>query len=111
MPPAARTRVAEVHGSTRARADLAALDDDLAQFSPAAARARVLRLLHLVARLANFPRSGRVAPELADAAFPEIVLPPYRIVHLVDGDPRVEILTVFHSSRPLGSPPDADPEP
>ncbi len=61
------------------------------------------RLLGAVGRLDAFPRSGRAVPEIADAAIREVVYREYRIVYLYDeADDHVDVLSVFHSSRPLG---------
>lgn len=87
-----------------------AISDYIARTSPSAARARTRDIAKAVERLAAFPGSGRVVPELGDAVLREIVRPPYRIVYWVEDADVVEILTVFHSSRPLGGLP-GDPPP
>lgn len=53
-----------------------------------------------VERLAVFPNSGRIVPELNDPGIREILFGNYRIVHRVTGD-LVEILTVYHGARLL----------
>jgi toxin ParE1/3/4 len=57
-------------------------------------------VLVTVERLADFPNSGRVVPELKDPAIREILFGSYRIVYRVKGD-LVEVLTVYHGSRLL----------
>jgi plasmid stabilization system protein ParE len=57
-------------------------------------------VLAAVERLADFPNSGRVVPELKDPAIREILLGSYRIVYRVKGD-LVELLTVYHGARVL----------
>ena len=48
----------------------------------------------------EFPRSGRVVPELEREAYREVILGTYRIVYRIEAD-RAEILTVVHSARLL----------
>jgi len=53
-------------------------------------------------RLAAFPLSGRVVPEIARNQIREIILPPYRIVYKVQGD-TCNVLSVRHSRRQIKS--------
>ena len=57
-------------------------------------------MLAAVERLADFPNSGRIVPELKDPAIREILFGSYRIVYRVKGDV-VEVLTVYHGARLL----------
>ena len=58
-------------------------------------------------RLEQFPRSGRVVPEVGREDIREILFGDYRIIYRIIPD-EVEILTVYHSARLLDSfrPPD-----
>ena len=98
--------MAEVEWTARAQADLAEVAEYHAVRSVDYAEALVRRLLSAVGRLEAFPRSGRKVPEIADESMREVVYRDYRIIYLYDeaGD-RVEILSVFHSSRQFGQPP------
>lgn len=49
-------------------------------------------------RLADFPLSGRVVPEIASNQIREIILSPYRIIYKVHGN-TCDILSVRHSRR------------
>ena len=49
-------------------------------------------------RLREFPESGRVVPELRDAAVREIIYGSYRIVYELH-ESTAEVLTVFRASR------------
>ncbi len=51
--------------------------------------------------LSNFPKMGRVVPELRVNSIREIIVKNYRIIYSVIDIENVEILTVRHSSRPL----------
>ena len=98
--------MAEVEWTTRARADLAEVAEYHAARSPDYAEALVRRLLSAVGQLGVFPRSGRAVPEIADESMREVVYRDYRIIYLHDeADDRVEVLSVFHSSRQFGRPP------
>lgn len=55
-------------------------------------------MFETVDRLENFPRSGRIVPEINQDKIREIILGSYRVVYLLDED-EVNILTVFHASR------------
>jgi plasmid stabilization system protein ParE len=51
-------------------------------------------------RLADFPESGRIVPEINDPSLREIVLGKYRLIYRIrSGD--VQILTVHHGARQL----------
>lgn len=98
--------MAEVVWTTRARADLVEIAEYHATRSPDYAEALVRRLLGAVGRLETFPRSGRAVPEVADDAMREVIYRDYRLIYLYDeSDDRVEVLSVFHSSRQFGTPP------
>lgn len=98
--------MAHVVWTTRAQADLAEVAEYHAARSPGFAEALVRRLLSAVGRLEIFPRSGRAVPEIADESMREVVYRDYRIIYLHDEvDDRVEVLSVFHSSRQFGTPP------
>ena len=102
--------MAEIVWTTRAQADLAEIAEYHAAQSPGYAEALVRRLLGAVGRLDAFPRSGRVHPEIGDQAIREIVYRTYRIIYLHDeAEDRVEILSVFHSSRQFGELPGETP--
>jgi plasmid stabilization system protein ParE len=64
-------------------------------------------MLAKMRKLASFPRMRRVVPEIGDASMREVMHRDYRIVYHVDEeDIAVDVLTIFHSSRPLGLPGD-----
>ena len=94
--------MAEVIWTPRAEADLVEIADYHAAQSPEYAEVLVRRLLAAVQHLATFPRSGRVVPEISDAAMREVLYRNYRIIYLYSDDDRVEVLSVFHSSRQFG---------
>jgi len=92
--------MAEVRWTPQAADDLEAVADFIATNSPYYARLFTMDVLAAVERLADFPNSGRVVPELKDPAIREILFGSYRIVYRVKGDV-VELLTVYHGARLL----------
>ena len=75
-------------------AEYIALDD------PAAASLLIKTVLDKTKRLQDFPRSGRIPPELPNSVYREIVVPPCRIFYRLD-DTRVFLLFVLREERLL----------
>jgi len=92
--------MAQVRWTPQAADDLNAIAEFISQDSPRYSSLFVLDVLHAVDRLNQFPKSGRVVPEINDPLIREIILGSYRIIYRVRKD-FVEILTVFHGSRLL----------
>ena len=86
--------------TSQALDDLQAIGDFIARDAPAFAQAFVDKVFETVERLEDFPRSGRIVPEINQVNTREIILGSYRIVYLLSSD-EVSILTVFHTSRLL----------
>lgn len=72
----------------------------IARDSPHYAELTVERIVDSVERLKEFPRSGRVVPEVEREAYREVILGTYRIVYRLTDD-SAEILTVVHAARLL----------
>ena len=97
--------MARVIWSPQALADLEAIGDYFAQGAPAFAQAFSDGVFEAVERLETFPRSGRSVPEIEDEDLREVLYRGYRIFHIVsgeEGDERVEILSIHHSTRQFG---------
>lgn len=62
----------------------------------------VQRIITAVDKLTNFPRLGRMVPEAEQEAVRELIYQNYRIIYRIKGE-LVEILTVLHGRRDLGS--------
>ncbi len=92
--------MAQINWTNQALADLEAIGNFIARDSPSFAQVFVNRVFSSVERLENFPYSGRIVPEIGQDNIREIIFGSYRIVYLVNSD-RVNILTIFHSSRQL----------
>lgn len=92
--------MAEVRWTVQAADDLEGITDYIAADSPTYASLFAMDVLAAVERLAAFPSSGRIVPELNDPAIREILFGNYRIVYRTKGD-LVELLTVYHGARLL----------
>ena len=92
--------MAEVRWTLQASEDLESIAEFIAKDSPHYACLFVIDVLKAVERLADFPRSGRVVPELNDPNIREIILGSYRIVHRLRNEV-AEILTIYHTARLL----------
>ncbi len=90
--------MAEVRWTPQAADDLNAIAEFISKDSPHYSSLFVLDILYAVDRLTQFPKSGRVVPEINDPLVREVILGSYRIIYRVRKD-LVEILTVFHGSR------------
>ena len=92
--------MAEVIWTEPALQELDAIAEYIALDNPAAARDLVKTVFSKVERLENFPRSGRVPPELPDSVYREVVVPPCRIFYREE-DSRVFSLHVMRDERQL----------
>ncbi|MBW4507449.1 MAG: type II toxin-antitoxin system RelE/ParE family toxin [Scytonematopsis contorta HA4267-MV1] len=92
--------MARISWTSQALDDLQAIGDFIARDAPTFAQVFVDKAFETVERLENFPRSGRIVPEINQENIREIIWGSYRIVYLLTGY-EVSILTVFHASRLL----------
>ena len=84
--------------SPRSLQDLEAIRDYIALDSPFYADLTVRRVVLAVERLAQFPKSGRVVPELGRLEIREVIVTSFRVVYRVRAQ-TVEVVTVFRGSR------------
>lgn len=52
--------------------------------------------------LATFPELGRIVPETNIKSIRELIIQRYRVIYVLSNKKQIEILTVRHSSKPLG---------
>jgi toxin ParE1/3/4 len=90
--------MAQVRWTVTARAQLDAAADYIATDSPSAADAFVRRIDESVARLASFPRMGKLIAETSDRERRELIVGRYRVVYSLSDDV-VRILRVRHGAR------------
>ncbi|KAF0811007.1 plasmid stabilization system protein [Alcanivorax sp. S71-1-4] len=92
--------MAEVIWTEPALQELDAIAEYIALDNPPAAGNLVGDVLNKTERLADFPKSGRIPPELPNSVYREIVVPPCRVFYREDGD-QVLILYVMREERAL----------
>jgi addiction module RelE/StbE family toxin len=84
--------------SPDAESDLKGIRDYIAHDSQRYAALVLQRIVAGVERLATFPESGRLVPELDNPAIREVIVDVFRVVYRYEGA-TVEIVTVFRGSR------------
>jgi toxin ParE1/3/4 len=92
--------MAEVIWTEPALQELDAIAEYIALDNPAAASDLVKAVFDKTGRLENFPKSGRIPPELPDSVYREVVVPPCRIFYRED-EQRVLVLFVMREERQL----------
>ena len=92
--------MAEVRWTPQAIDDVEAICLFIARDAPSVAALFAQRAFDATDRLAAFPESGRIVPELNNPIFRELILGKYRLIYRIrSGD--VQILTVHHGAREL----------
>lgn len=92
--------MAEVIWTEPALQELDAIAEYIALDNPAAASDLVKAVFDKTERLENFPKSGRIPPELPDSVYREVLVPPCRIFYRED-EQRVFVLFVMREERQL----------
>ena len=80
--------------------DLDAIADYIALDKPDAARRYVQRIFQAVERLALFPKSGSIPPELPHLPYRQVIVPPCRVLYRID-DQDILIIFVMRSEERL----------
>jgi toxin ParE1/3/4 len=84
----------------RARADLKAIHDHIAQDAPMNAKRVISAIVDKAGTLAELPRLGKVVPEADDPDLREIGVHSWRVIYHLR-DHRASIVTVVHKRRQL----------
>lgn len=92
--------MAEVIWTQPALQELDALAEYIALDNQLAASNLVEKVFGKTERLADYPKSGRIPPELPNSVYREVVVTPCRIFYREDGN-RVLILYVMREERKL----------
>lgn len=92
--------MAEVIWTEPALGQLDAIAEYIALDNPGAANKLVAEVFNKTDRLADFPQSGRVPPELPDSVYREVVVSPCRIFYREEGE-SVLILHVMRDEQQL----------
>lgn len=92
--------MAQVRWTPQALDDLDAICLFIARDAPQIAAVFADRAFRATDRLADYPRSGRIAPELGVEHIREIILGNYRLIYRIRED-QVQVVTVHHGARLL----------
>jgi len=86
--------------SPRAAADLEELCDYIANDSVRYARIVAKLIVNVVEEIPEFPKSGRVVPELEDPNVREKIVGNFRVIYRLKPDV-IEVVTIIHGARTL----------
>lgn len=92
--------MAQVSWTDQALDDLDSICLFIARDAPRYSELFAERVFRATDRLGDFPRSGRMVPEVGREDIREFIVQGYRIIYRVLAD-EVEILTVYHGARLL----------
>ena len=92
--------MAQVRWTPQALDDLDAICLFIARDAPQIAAVLADRAFRATDRLADYPRSGRIVPELDVEHIREIILGNYRLIYRIRED-QVQVVTVHHGARLL----------
>ena len=92
--------MAEIIWTEPALEELNAIAEYIALDNPSAAKRLVADIFDKTNRLLDFPRSGRIPPELPNSVYREILVPPCRIFYREER-PRVLVIYVMREERQL----------
>ena len=81
--------------------DLQEIEDYIAVDSVTYAQRTVEKIYKRTAILENFPKTGRMVPELENESIRELIEGNYRIVYFIKNKNEIVILRVRHSARLL----------
>ena len=94
--------MAQVRWTPQAADDLEAICLFIARDAPGVAAVFADRVIRATERLADYPRMGRVVPELRLEDLREVIVGGYRVIYRIRRD-QVEVVTVHHGARLLGA--------
>jgi toxin ParE1/3/4 len=90
----------KIQFTTRARREMREILGFIAQDNPKAASDLARQIMKGIEHKAQFPKSGRVIPEVPEHPARELVLPPCRIFYITDKT-TIYVLSISRSERLL----------
>jgi len=90
--------MAEIEWSLKAENDLNEVIDYIAQDSLEYALSFYEQVREKVENLIQFPKMGRIVPELDEPTIRELILRNYRIIYRIS-EKKIQIVRLFHGSR------------
>jgi addiction module RelE/StbE family toxin len=91
----------KVNWSTEATDDLDRIAEYIKRDSEVYAKSVVRRILESTRNLQQFPRMGRIVPELGDENMRELLVISYRVIYRIE-DNEVTIAAIAHTKQSLG---------
>lgn len=91
----------QVNWSRQAVEDIFAASEYHRQMSVKYANTLVEKIFEKAHILENYPRLGRMVPELTREDIRELIYKQYRVVYRIVNESQIDILSVHPSSRPL----------
>jgi addiction module RelE/StbE family toxin len=93
--------MAKVNWTFQALEDLEVIYEFVETYSPNYATFLIDHIFEKCFLLENFPRMGRVVPEVNIPSIRELIIKGYRVIYSVPNSGTVDVLAVRHSSVPL----------
>ena len=90
----------KIYWSKEALNNIQEIEDYIYRDNPAAAISLTDKIISVAENLIEFPRKGRIVPELSLDQIREVLYKNYRIVYLIKKN-AIEILTVFEGHKLL----------
>ncbi|MFA4852227.1 MAG: type II toxin-antitoxin system RelE/ParE family toxin [Bacteroidales bacterium] len=87
----------------QAAEDLENIAEYIAKDSVKYASLQVKRITERTLILKIYPEAGRIVPELMQSNIKELISGNYRIIYKIINKNRIDILTIFHTSRLLNN--------
>lgn len=91
----------EVNWTTQSLEDIDNIAEYIAKDSKRYAELQVTDFFDSAKNLEEFPKSGRVVPEVNDENTRELLVGFYRIIYRIKTPKKIDILTVYHTMRIL----------
>lgn len=91
----------KVNWTFKALEDIDGIAEYITQYSPKYASQIVDDFFKKGELLANFPRMGRMVPEMRNTDIRELIHKNYRIIYYIVDASHLDILTIHPSSKPL----------
>ncbi|MFY0686924.1 MAG: type II toxin-antitoxin system RelE/ParE family toxin [Cyclobacteriaceae bacterium] len=93
--------MAQLNWTNQAKNDLISIASFIRKSSIKYAKLQVKRIRNRAQQIAEFPKSGRVVPELDNPRIREVIIGNYRIIYFLVSEDRIDILTIHHSAKML----------
>ena len=93
--------MAHLNWTEQALADLICIREYISKDSARIASIHIRRIKEKARLLKELPELGRIVPETNNESIRELIFGNYRIIYRLKDRDKIDILTVFHSSRNL----------